>query len=69
MTTVDESSSSEPSTASQAPSGTRKLFLGAQELLEDSFRLAAQIFDSGFRPTFIIAVWRGGAHDIPTTAM
>lgn len=37
-----------------------KTFLTAQELLEDSFRLAAKILDSGFRPTFMIAVWRGG---------
>lgn len=61
MSTVDESSSSEPSAASQQPAGAEKVFLDAQDLLEDSFRLAAQIFDSGFRPTFIIAVWRGGA--------
>lgn len=38
-----------------------KVYLDAQELLEDSFRLAAEIYHSGFRPTFIVAVWRGGA--------
>lgn len=38
-----------------------KLYLDAQTLLEDSFRLAAQAYDSGFRPTCIVAVWRGGA--------
>lgn len=38
-----------------------KKYLDAQTLLEDSCRLAADIFTSGFRPTFIIAVWRGGA--------
>jgi len=37
-----------------------KTYIGAQELLEDSFRLGAQILDSGFRPTMIIALWRGG---------
>lgn len=37
-----------------------KVYLTAQGLLEDSFRLGRQILDSGFRPTFIIAVWRGG---------
>ena len=37
------------------------LYLDAQSLLEDSFRLAANVFASGFRPTFIVAVWRGGA--------
>ncbi len=29
-------------------------------MLEDSFRLAASVLDSGFRPTLIIAIWRGG---------
>jgi len=38
-----------------------KVYLTAQELLEDSFKLARQILESSFRPTFIIAVWRGGA--------
>lgn len=38
-----------------------KIYLTAQGLLEDSFKLARQVLDSGFRPTFIIAVWRGGA--------
>lgn len=37
-----------------------KLYLTAQGLLEDSYRLAAQVLASGFRPTFMIAVWRGG---------
>ncbi len=37
-----------------------KKYLTAQGLLEDSFKLAHQILKSGFRPTFIIAVWRGG---------
>ena len=38
-----------------------KLYLDAQQLLEDSFRLAAKVYDDGFRPTFIVAIWRGGA--------
>jgi hypoxanthine phosphoribosyltransferase len=38
-----------------------KKFITAQQLLEDSFRVAAQVFDDGFRPTFIIGIWRGGA--------
>ncbi len=37
-----------------------KQYLSAQSLLEDAFKLAAQILNSGFRPTFMIAVWRGG---------
>lgn len=37
-----------------------KTVLTAQELLEDSFRLGVKILESGFEPTLIIAVWRGG---------
>ena len=37
-----------------------KVYLTAQGLLEDSFALAKQVLDSGFEPTFIIAIWRGG---------
>lgn len=38
-----------------------KIFLTANQLLDDSFKLAEKIYDSGFRPNFIIGVWRGGA--------
>jgi len=38
-----------------------KMYLTAQGLLEDSFKLAHQVHASGFKPTFIIAIWRGGA--------
>lgn len=38
-----------------------KTYLDAQGLLEDSFKLAEKVLVSGFKPTFIIAVWRGGA--------
>lgn len=37
-----------------------KTVLTAQELLEDSFRLGIKILESGFEPTLIIAIWRGG---------
>ena len=37
-----------------------KVILSAQQLLEDSFRLGAQVLEAGFRPTLIIAIWRGG---------
>lgn len=40
---------------------TKKLYLDAQQLLEDSFKLAAQVLESAYRPSFIVAVWRGGA--------
>lgn len=39
---------------------TEKIYLDAQQLLEDSFKLAAQVIESGFRPSFIVALWRGG---------
>lgn len=38
-----------------------KLFIGAQDLLRDSFALGARIVASGFRPTFLVGIWRGGA--------
>lgn len=38
-----------------------KLFIKANELLEDSFNLAWQIFESGYKPNYIVGVWRGGA--------
>ncbi len=37
-----------------------KHFISATQLLEDSFRLGKMIFESGFRPHFIVGVWRGG---------
>ena len=40
---------------------TQKLFLDADQLLNDSFRLADQVYRSGYEPTFIMALWRGGA--------
>ena len=38
-----------------------KHFISAADLLRDSFLLAEQIYASGFRPNFIVGVWRGGA--------
>jgi hypoxanthine phosphoribosyltransferase len=37
-----------------------KTVISAQELLEDSFRLGVKVLESGFEPTMIIAIWRGG---------
>ncbi|MEL6529445.1 MAG: phosphoribosyltransferase family protein [Pseudomonadota bacterium] len=39
----------------------RKIFLDANELLELSFALANKIVESGFVPTHIVGIWRGGA--------
>jgi hypoxanthine phosphoribosyltransferase len=38
----------------------RKL-VAADDLLIDSFRLAAQISDAGFHPDFLVGLWRGGS--------
>jgi hypoxanthine phosphoribosyltransferase len=38
-----------------------KLYLTAQGLLEDAFRLGALVVRSGFRPSIMVAIWRGGA--------
>ena len=39
---------------------TSKTYLSAQQLLEDSFHLGARIIASGFKPSIITAIWRGG---------
>ena len=38
---------------------SEKLYLSAQGLLEDAFRLGAMVLKSGFEPSFITAIWRG----------
>ena len=38
-----------------------KLFISANSLLQDSMELARLIVRSGFRPTYLVAMWRGGA--------
>ena len=40
--------------------GLEKLFVSAEELLADSFELGLRIFESGYRPSYIVGVWRGG---------
>ena len=40
---------------------TQKLYISPQSLLDDAFRLGAKIVASGFRPSFMIALWRGAA--------
>jgi hypoxanthine phosphoribosyltransferase len=37
-----------------------KKFISAQDLLEDSVQLGIKIYKSGFRPHFIVGIWRGG---------
>jgi hypoxanthine phosphoribosyltransferase len=38
-----------------------KSYVAANDLLLDSFQLAVDIFDSGFRPDFLVGLWRGGS--------
>jgi hypoxanthine phosphoribosyltransferase len=38
-----------------------KIFLSADSLLRDSMELARRIIRSGLRPTYLVAMWRGGA--------
>lgn len=37
-----------------------KIYLSADQLLDASFRLGVQIWDSGFRPSVLVGIWRGG---------
>ena len=55
-----------------------KTFISAESLLRDSLELGRMVVRSGYRPTFLVAMWRGGApigiavqevldyHQIPT---
>jgi hypoxanthine phosphoribosyltransferase len=38
-----------------------KEYIDEESLLNDSYRLAVKIYESGFRPDFIAGVWRGGS--------
>ena len=38
-----------------------KRFIAANDLLLDSFQLAANIFEAGFKPDFLVGLWRGGS--------
>lgn len=38
-----------------------KRYVAANELLLDSFQLAVNVFESGFRPDFLVGLWRGGS--------
>jgi hypoxanthine phosphoribosyltransferase len=36
-------------------------YIGADELLRDSFQLAATVHEAGFEPDFLVGLWRGGS--------
>jgi len=38
-----------------------KIYISANDLLADSLRLGMQVLDSGFKPTHLVGIWRGGA--------
>lgn len=38
-----------------------KRFISAQQLLNDSFSLGLKVFESGYKPDYIVGIWRGGA--------
>jgi hypoxanthine phosphoribosyltransferase len=38
----------------------KKRYISPSQLLEDAFALGWQVFESGFHPDLIVAVWRGG---------
>ena len=40
---------------------SEKVYIDAEALLEDAFQLGAAVLESGFEPSFILALWRGGA--------
>ncbi|MCB1630394.1 MAG: hypothetical protein KDI23_01115 [Pseudomonadales bacterium] len=42
------------------PVGTKR-WISADELVQDSLRLARRVIDSGFAPTLLLGLWRGGA--------
>ena len=36
-------------------------FIAADDLLQDSFQLAANIYEADFEPDFLVGLWRGGS--------
>lgn len=38
-----------------------KQFIAADDLLLDSFRLAANIYEANYEPDFLVGLWRGGS--------
>ncbi len=39
---------------------SEKLYIHAQDLLSDAVRLGTMVVNSGFKPSFIVGIWRGG---------
>ena len=45
----------------ESENAMKKIFVEEEDLLRDAYRLAVQIFEDGFRPDFIVGIWRGGS--------
>ena len=43
------------------PGSVEKIFITEEALLLDAYRLGVRVFESGFRPSFIVGLWRGGS--------
>lgn len=42
------------------PAPTEKLYVDARTLLLNSLRLARQVWEDGYRPDYLVGIWRGG---------
>ena len=47
--------------AASIPVMASKIFVDEETLIGDAFRLGVNIFNDGFRPTFLVGLWRGGS--------
>ena len=50
-----------PPIQASLPRPLDKRFVTEEELLLDAYRLGVEVFNSGFRPSFIVGLWRGGS--------
>lgn len=46
--------------ATHAPDRPKR-FLDETQLITDAFRLGVRVYESGFKPNFIVGLWRGGS--------
>lgn len=49
-----------PDATTTVPEAPDKVFIDARTLLIDSVKLARLVWDDGYRPNYLIGVWRGG---------
>lgn len=50
----------ENNTTNNAGVEEKKFYISADEFLKDSVVLGSKVLDSGFKPDFVVAIWRGG---------